>query len=798
MATIELKKQDRNVEIEVEKRIQNEDTQKRYYVAELIKRALNQYLDYDDLKADSRYSAYTMPIINETLDVIDFEINSLNVHVIPTIDKTKNQNVYIPKSYKIYNCKPDMIIFVNFTKGLTKMSIEGFITDINLNTLAIAKSSLRPVEALIDALKTGTPKTHSAEENVVKTAKELMLAYIDSSLSEEGEHFFLKHFLSSKEIRKNYKLFYALNCSFISVAKKHKSLSDETFVSIDSAPETNEEMYAEEESQINIPVQLADTPSVSDFALQDDVVKLAESEETQDALQSTFDDMADTLGTLEDISEPEIFDIADNEPIELLTEDNNEESDTNTLEENDTQMSEDLNLTETASEDSSLQEMDELSDANMTELDFTSFDEDDGLDLSNEEEDISLSEPPEEEPPAEQKILLQESVAPQDNPVEPIANEQPAQEETTVEPINIETEENTEISGDDVFSFLSEMADEAQEQEVIEEEPSTPPQMQDEGSEFAATLQEQAQEESVLSEQIQEESIPIENIGGGATLNDAFAPQAGQPFSEEPPVSEPQEQQQDAAVKPKSNLGTVLLLGTFIAVAGLGIYFYRDYIPFLNNSTEMQGLTEEKGEEKMPELPTPIDSTAKLDENAPSDATADGTTAPPPTAAAPAPTVPAAVPPATNKQTDTDSAIPSLPKTVEPPKPKHLNDAIATALTKDFSGVRISKVSWEISETLVNNSDVKRYLTIAGKSIKNTLSQDLLAATEPSFKDVVIADIVYKKDGSVSNVKISSSSGSSQIDDIVVKSIKDTLNYIKMPALNINKPEYTAKLVVRL
>ena len=46
MATVELKNKDREVELSIEKHIFDEDTKKRIYVAEVIKKALNQYLDY--------------------------------------------------------------------------------------------------------------------------------------------------------------------------------------------------------------------------------------------------------------------------------------------------------------------------------------------------------------------------------------------------------------------------------------------------------------------------------------------------------------------------------------------------------------------------------------------------------------------------------------------------------------------------------------------------------------------------------------------------------------------------------
>ena len=78
------------------------------------------------------------------------------------------------------------------------------------------------------------------------------------------------------------------------------------------------------------------------------------------------------------------------------------------------------------------------------------------------------------------------------------------------------------------------------------------------------------------------------------------------------------------------------------------------------------------------------------------------------------------------------------------------------------------------------------------------MAQDLLAATEPSFNDKITVNIIYRKDGSVAKIDISSSSGSKQIDDIIIKSVKDTLNYVKMPALNLTNTVYNAKIVIGL
>ena len=820
MTTVELKSKDREVELSVDKHIFDEDTKKRLYVAELIKKALNDYLDYDNLKADNTYSLYKLPIINEKLDIIDFEINSLSVHVIPTIDKAKNQNVYIPKSYKTYHCKPDIIIFVNFTKSFMKMNILGFITDFNLNSLAIPVSSLISPNELINALKKLSPRRVNAPENAIKASKELMLAYIDSSLSEEGEQFFLKNLISSKEIRKNYKLFYALNCKFIAVAKRHTSLSDDNFVAADSIPE---EEYIDDSKSIMDLTSLSenDSETISEPVQDEDITEITTSnvsvgvdnfEEDNnlddiDNIENTFDNLEEQssdieLEDIDDASEemPVLIEDNTNELIDLQTEESDTSGDNFDFGESDTTMQGDV-------------EPENISSEELPELDFSSLDNDESFDLNDDGGEISLEEA--EEEPQQVSIITEkyptQSAIIQEERHTPLVAEEyddaPKQEDIE----NNAMSESINGSDEDVFSFLSEMADESQQQIQLETNQSSDenaaPLVQEEAyinepvanEEPVNTVEEEIQE----NEEIQEIENNAESMLNANNFNDAFAPQNTQPqetaveyTSQIPATAQP--------TKSSSRAAALLLAVLAIGGIGAGVYFNKDKIPFLNASSEIQGLEQTDSNNNVAELPPPIANTPSAtnpeatDANAPAAPGAPTVPTPPtPTAeAAAAPATPQAVP--TKEPTTAEQNLPSLPKAVEPPKPKHLNDAIATALTNDFAGVRISKVSWEVSETLVNNQDVKRYLTIAGKSIKNSLSQDLMAATEPSFKDTVVVDITYKKDGAISQVKIASSSGSSQIDEIIVKSVKDTLNYVRMPSLNLNKPEYTAKLIVRL
>ncbi|MCR4880366.1 MAG: TonB C-terminal domain-containing protein [bacterium] len=815
MTTVEIKKQDREINFQVDRAVTSDDAQKKIYIAELIRNALNQYLDYDSLYADNTYSLYKLPIVNEATDFIDFEINSLSVHVVPTINRGKNRNVYIPKSYQIFNCKPDIIVFVNFNSALTKMSIDGFIKDVNLGNLSYSKTSLMPADDLILVLKTLQPKANTDNENTINVANELMLAYIDSSLSEEGEQFFLKHLVSNKTIRKNYKLFYGLNCKLVYVAKQHTALTDDNFVAVDSLP-------VEEELE---PIQ---GESIQAYSLEPN----AHQEDVIDDLKSVIEDFDGTFGGEQEETPIDVDDLllASDEPIELsdgLGEQDIANQETNIQDEPITFDEEPADSQEETFEQEEIAQADDLSSGEeLTELDFSGFDEEESLSLNSDSSELSLQEESiagddalvEPDGLGEQLPEFEEAQQP---PVEDNTEERPALQEEQVslreEPVALQEEseisaqdsgeelsaEGDGESGDDLFSFLSEMADEVQDENVQPAPAEEPVAEQPQVQEPEPPQQEEFTQEDV-QQQVDDYSEQTQNMLNENSFNDAFSPQTADAQVQQETELENTPQATPGVSPVNSKLVAALAL-ILIAGGAYGVYMNKDKIPFLNNSSEIQDLAEEDSKTATEDLPAPIADLSGINTEIPNKAgnqeapTAPEAVAPAPNAeaVAPAPSAPAAEKTAPTEAKDAQS-LPSLPTAVEPPKPKHLNDAIATALTKDFSGVRISKVSWEVSETLLSNPDVKTYLTIAGKSIKNALAQDLMAATEPSFKDTVSVNVTYRKDGGVSQVKIISSSGSTQIDELIVKSIKNTLNYIKMPPLNLDKPEYTAKLVVRL
>ncbi len=94
----------------------------------------------------------------------------------------------------------------------------------------------------------------------------------------------------------------------------------------------------------------------------------------------------------------------------------------------------------------------------------------------------------------------------------------------------------------------------------------------------------------------------------------------------------------------------------------------------------------------------------------------------------------------------------------------------------------VKKLSWSVPDYVSYNDTFRKYLQTAGKSLKLSLSSDLLLATEYAYSKQIQVNIVLSKEGTIENAKILQSSGSTQIDDIVLRTVNDTLKVLKAPA----------------
>ena len=112
--------------------------------------------------------------------------------------------------------------------------------------------------------------------------------------------------------------------------------------------------------------------------------------------------------------------------------------------------------------------------------------------------------------------------------------------------------------------------------------------------------------------------------------------------------------------------------------------------------------------------------------------------------------------------------------------------------------VSVKKLSWSVPDYLSYSDNIKKYLQTAGKSIKLSLSSDLLLTNDYIYSNQVGVSLKMSKDGAILSSQISKSSGSTQVDNIVLQNVKDTLNVIKPPAGEVPTPTFKLGLTISL
>lgn len=127
---------------------------------------------------------------------------------------------------------------------------------------------------------------------------------------------------------------------------------------------------------------------------------------------------------------------------------------------------------------------------------------------------------------------------------------------------------------------------------------------------------------------------------------------------------------------------------------------------------------------------------------------------------------------------------------------KELKSTPQKAKQSAESYMSVNKLVWDVPSNLSYSTKFQNYLRTAGKSIKLSLSADLLLATEYAYTNQVKVNLKLNKDGNVQDAKIASSSGSTEIDNIVLQSVKDTLNVVKPPIDEIKTPDYNLSLII--
>lgn len=112
--------------------------------------------------------------------------------------------------------------------------------------------------------------------------------------------------------------------------------------------------------------------------------------------------------------------------------------------------------------------------------------------------------------------------------------------------------------------------------------------------------------------------------------------------------------------------------------------------------------------------------------------------------------------------------------------------------------VILKEVQWQVPTSISNDAVFNKYLQIAGKIIKTNLASDLLNSNDFAYNDKIKVSMTVKNNAPVKNVKVIESSGSKEVDGIVLQSIKETLKYINTPVMSVDTSNKDVVLVISI
>ena len=229
--------------------------------------------------------------------------------------------------------------------------------------------------------------------------------------------------------------------------------------------------------------------------------------------------------------------------------------------------------------------------------------------------------------------------------------------------------------------------------------------------------------------------------------------------------------------KQKNNLKSILVT-IILAGAMLGGTFFVFTMKNKNGASELEALAQTEPEAGLPAAPAESQSGE---------------------AAAPAE-------PATPDNSDILANTPEVetipaaqqePKnTKQEAKPAATNAKNAKPVNPAGTYMSVKKLSWEVPDFLSYSNNMRRYLQTAGKSIKLSLSSDLLLTNEYAYSNQVKVSMKLSNDGTLKDIQIVKSSGSDQINNIVLQTVKDTLNVIKPATGEVPTSEFKLGLTI--
>ena len=764
-------------------KIDDTELRKRTYALNIAANAAARYLNENNVIADTKQSLYKVPSFARNIELADIYVNGVRYDVRVTFD---GKSFCIPKIQEKYDAVPAAYIVVQLENSLKEVEILGFIpseklTDNKANAEYYCYSTdiLLPIEEFGNFAQNQSVKIHPFSSLDHDKIKEMCAGFIDNEITETEKIYFIKHVIACPVCRETFCDMNDFDTILSQLKNYHELLNDST-LSVFSG--NKEEFDAALIAGMGVVENAMENTVVEPEVLQEeDILEEQEPQKKEEQEQEQEEELEADIDTVENEEAEEVATLAQ-EPDEVIEEPEEIES---------IDKSESIDPIESVEELESIGELDNL--AELEELEETELEEtepetlEEPLELLSEDNDLLelgdeptvdeseieepiMDEPAIEEPLEEQTDSYQEPVELKydDEKTEEIEQDIEQEEENPQElpamfdfakaTADIETEpdknqskQDEEIQGlldDDLLALLSdsdtEDTEEQEETQSYESQEFTqePEQEYDQPSEFES--EEFEQPEFFVDTQ---ESQPLEQDGDD-TIHSLFENQANAQSEEgaQDGVAEFElapEPVSASTVNKTKQIAVAAALVVLLAGAGAGAWFMN----------HQKATTEE----------TPLD-TANSDQLF--DLQNQGTQS--------------------EESPDTQSAAVS----------QDINRSMANSFSDKPAAISITKLSWQVSEKLASEASVKEYLQTAGKNIQMNLQNDLANASDVAFNNTVKVSFEIAPDNTLKGIQVLTSSGSDKIDDIILRSIKNTLKYINVPKLKDYKSDYFLTLII--
>lgn len=129
------------------------------------------------------------------------------------------------------------------------------------------------------------------------------------------------------------------------------------------------------------------------------------------------------------------------------------------------------------------------------------------------------------------------------------------------------------------------------------------------------------------------------------------------------------------------------------------------------------------------------------------------------------------------------------------------NKSIASAFSANSAPASVKNINWLCTPQLFTDSSFKSFLQDIDGLLKLNLRKNILNATENPKNQTMSVKMAVDNNGKIEKMMIAESSGSEQIDNIVLQSINESLTGKKSPILNDGKlkaDRYHLKVVIKL